>query len=750
MIFKRVKSPAVSLLLCFLMVMSLTLAKADTPPQVPIGNILYDQAEELRGIAVVDDGLYMMSYTSLLRWRPGDTSVAVLKADTPFLVNLSDMFSPELIADGQTMYRFEPQTGRLQQLEVSGDRYRALPPVQLNWQIFKDDGSQPDRVFLSQDTIWMIQEASDGGTRLLRCELKEGARPVRLKVRNLYALTPMEDGNLLALQYDMPASNKLLGQGKAPLPAYIGVYYPGKDQFTPSFQVDLGEFPVVSNAALFSSNLSEAIYLAAGDRVWRIVPDEKQEPCAILPGINFLNPAGAALWASGNENLYAAGLNNVLIKSRDPKVLQDAVQLRINTNFINDPRAKEQVALNMGDTSLNYAPNQAERTQEELAASFLLNEVYSDVLVLDDYSFDLDSLGHKGYLLDLSGSQVLNDYVKDLDPKLQAMLWQDGKLVMVPYDAQMITPSAHADALEELGLSVPHDFFALCDLVERFAQENLMSQAPQGLLSGESLKETLIRLGVEMYFQSSHAMGGEVRFNDPLFRRMMEKVQNLGNIESDVINITGGDTYPIITLWNSLHTGWVQQEGDYNRAFNFFPMAIDQDTSPAVETRFTMLAINSRTLNPEQSIRFLEEAIATVDPRILVLLKPGAIGPILNPNFQHDLVEEHRTLALFENYMKNAKDRRTKESYELEIKAIRMRIQEAETTIRYLESEQTVAAAREIAQYITPQTGLMNRQKTALWNPVDLIAQYASGVITLEQFIEQADGKLRLIELENQ
>lgn len=491
MIIKRAKPTVMSLLLCFLIVINISSVKAVVPPQVPIGNILYDQAEELRGIAVIGDDLFMLSYGSLLRWRPGDASIAVLEADTPFSVNLSDMFSPVLISDGQSLYRFEPQNGRLQQLEVSGDRYSALPPVQLNWRIFSDDGSRPDRVFLSQDTLWMIQEASDGGTRLLRCELKEGAKPVRLKVRNFYALTPMQDGNLLALQNDMPASNKLLGQGKSPLLAYIGVYYPSKDQFSPTFQVDLGDFPVVSNAVILTPETTGEIFLAAGDRVWRIAPDGKQEPCAILPGINFLNPAGTALWAAGSDNLYAAGVNHVLIKSRNPKALQDAVQIRISTNFINDQRAQEQVAMNMGDTSLHYAPDQAERTQEELAASFLLNEVNSDVLVLDDYGFDLGSLGKKGYLLDLSSSKVIMDYVKDLDPKLQAMLWQDGKLAMVPYDAQMITPSAHADALEELGLSVPHDFFALCDLIERFAKENMMSQAPQGLLSGNSLKEML-------------------------------------------------------------------------------------------------------------------------------------------------------------------------------------------------------------------------------------------------------------------
>ena len=86
-----------------------------------------------------------------------------------------------------------------------------------------------------------------------------------------------------------------------------------------------------------------------------------------------------------------------------------------------------------------------------------------------------------------------------------------------------------------------------------------------------------------MYFQYSNAMGGEVRFNDPLFRRMMEKVQNLGDIESDVINRTGGDTYPIITLWNGLQTGWVSRKAI--QSLNFFPMAIDQDISPAVEAR---------------------------------------------------------------------------------------------------------------------------------------------------------------------
>ena len=139
-----------------------------------------------------------------------------------------------------------------------------------------------------------------------------------------------------------------------------------------------------------------------------------------------------------------------------------------------------------------------------------------------------------------------------------------------------------------------------------------------------------------------------------------------------------------------------------------------------------------------------------MDPRIQVLLCPDAREPIPNPDYLHDLVKERRCLAMYEDIANNAQDRRIQRIYQEEAMAVRMRLQDAETAFRYLENQQTIDAVREIAQYLMPQTGLMRRQMLALCSPVDLISQYAMDAISLEQFIRQADNKLRLVEMENQ
>ncbi len=721
---------------------------------VPIGNQLYDKAEQLQGIGVVNGRLYLLSDGSLLSWQMGDDAPAILEADSAINQNLSNRWHTTLLVDGEELWRFDSRLGSLQRLLITEEGYSAQPPIQLDWNIFTKDGSLPSRAFLHQDVLWLIAENRDGSTRLLRCQTKQNAKPVAKKVRNLQTLAFGQDGKILALQYDRPSSDKLLGQGKPALQANLGAYDPASDQFHSTSQVDLGAYPSLVGAALLSPNQDGHIYLAVGDRILRVDGEGRAETCALLPSVNFLSDRGIALWAMDEHRLYVAGADQVLIKSNDPQLFASAAQLRISTQFFMGSRLGEFVAMEMGDTALIYNPDQAERTQEQLAAAFLLGEMHSDVLVMEDHSFDLANLGKKGYLLDLSGSQALREYAQSLDPKLQPMLWQDGKLVMVPYYVMLQTPSVHQTALHELGLDIPRDFFALCDLVERFDQENLLDKAPQGLLYTGNYKETLIRWGVEIYIQTISASGASLAFDTPLFHRMMERVQQLDTGSLDTRKpgggeYRGGEEYPLMSLGDSLSDGWMRQEGSYPRSFGFFALAADANLAPAIPASFTMLAVNSQTTSPAAAIRYLEAAIKTASPHTLAILKPDTHGPIPNPDYLHDLAEEQQRLFLYEETARTARDKRTRESYEAEAQASRLRLQNAETTIRYLEDAQTVAAVREIAQYLLPQTGLMHSQRLALYSP-DLVGQYAKGALSLEQFIQQADGKLRLIEMEYQ
>lgn len=714
----------------------------ELPALVPIGTALHDHAELLRGAAVVDGAVYMLGYTRLLRWRPGEAAVQELSAAEPFLIDHADMLNPLLLSDGRELWRLEPRSGRLQRLIPEGDGYRAEKPIQLNWRTFTDEHTSPRQAVLMEGTLWLSREHSDGSVRLLRVKLQEGAKPTALKVRNLHAMVPAREGGLLALQYDAPASSRRLAAGKPALPVTLGHYDPRADRFTPRQELQLGDYPNLDRAALLDAG--EALYLAAGDRIFRL-SGQQQEACAALPGLNFISGAGQALWAL-QDRLLVVGEEQALLRTGDPTAFQQADRLVINGSFLTSQRDEERLALAMGDTALVYGPDQAERSQEELASAFLLNEVRSDVLLMPDYSFDLAALGRKGYLLDLSGSDKLRAYAESLDPKLQALMWQEGQLVMVPFDLMLIMPSAHQEPLRALGLPVPTDFAGVCDLAAGYQSPAVQQQGPLPLLGEGNLRDALTRMGVDLYFQTAHARGSSVRFEDPLFRRMMERVQALPR---DASQGSGADgEYPLMVLGDTMDGhGWMRQEGSYPRAFDFLSLVAEEGLAPAVPATVRMLAVHSRTQAPQAAIRFLEEVVSLVSPRTLVLMRPGSEGPVLNPDYAHDVAATRQRIQMFEAIAQAAGSERMRRRYQQEAEDQRRLLERAEQEIRYLETADSVARVRAIADHMQLQTALMHSQQLAL-AATDLVGQYAKGLISLDQFIQQADGKLRLVELE--
>lgn len=62
----------------------------------------------------------------------------------------------------------------------------------------------------------------------------------------------------------------------------LGAYDTERDLFSPIAQVDLGRYPAPYSAALLDTG--DAVYIAAGDRVWQIADDGTQQPCAMPKG----------------------------------------------------------------------------------------------------------------------------------------------------------------------------------------------------------------------------------------------------------------------------------------------------------------------------------------------------------------------------------------------------------------------------------------------------------------------------------
>ncbi len=712
---------------------------AEMPGSLPVDTLLYDAAQELQGIAVVDDQVVLLSQQHLYRWRHLEEHATELASQQPFDIDWQSPLTSVLLSEGQQLWRLERMTGRLQQLTVQGDTYTAAPPVQLDWRVFADDQRMPDRVWLLDGALWMLEEVSEG-MQLFRCALEPGAKPQRLKIRDVYALAKGPNG-IVALQYDAAEGGRRLAQGADAPPAVLGLLDAPNETVAPITQVDIGPRPNPYLAAILLAG--DTTYVGAGDTVWRIA-EEGRQAVAVLPDANFLNPDGTSLWAMGEDQLLLAGKRHVLIRSRRTDNLVRTQHLRISQNILPEARASEQVAIALGDTALVVSEGLSDESQEALATAFLLGEVHNDVLVLDDSAFDLPNLGNKGYLMDLSSSQVLRAYAEGLDEKLKPLLWQEGKLVMVPFRVSLGVPSMHASALQAAGLSVPGDFLALCGMIDRFDSENLQNAAGHNLLPAGNTREALIRLGISMFFQHAHARGGALSFDDPLFRDMMQRAERVRQDAG-----TGEDEYPILNLYNSLDgSWWQQQEGDYPRAFDFVGLSVAPGQAPVVPAYLTMLAVNSRTPLPDAAIRCVEAIVQTISPRTLLLLTPGYSGPIPNPDYAHDRAQEEQSLRQFEQIAESARDKGTRDIYRQEADAVRQRLNEHENLIQYLEGADTVALARAIADHMQPQTGLMYSQ----WQKAmaELVHQYAQGAIDIEQFIRQADNRLHLVTQEHQ
>ena len=130
------------------------------------------------------------------------------------------------------------------------------------------------------------------------------------------------------------------------------------------------------------------------------------------------------------------------------------------------------------------------------------------------------------------------------------------------------------------------------------------------------------------------------------------------------------------------------------------------------------------------------------------MMNPGVSGDILNPNFERELKDLDESINYYEEALKKAEGAEKTElerNFEEQKKYIENRREEA----KYIAREQTVADYREIMKnsYIKTYSQNMAFNNEDMYTLLNRLIQ---GQTPLEQFVMEADGKLRLMRLEGQ
>ena len=177
-------------------------------------------------------------------------------------------------------------------------------------------------------------------------------------------------------------------------------------------------------------------------------------------------------------------------------------------------------------------------------------------------------------------------------------------------------------------------------------------------------------------------------------------------------------------------------------------LALNKGEEPVTGIGLTLMAINPRSRNPASAIAYIEEYVKHIDPGKQAMMNPGLNDHILNPRYEEEAEALEETRLYYETELRKAQGAEKTElerRYAEHHKYANIRQEEA----RYSVHQETISYYRDLIKNSFIRT---YEQNMALYSfeMTRLQDQLTQGLISLDQFTGQADGKLRLMRLEGQ
>ena len=732
-------------------------------------------------MAAVGETLYIRTSFGLYSAGPGDES-AVLRVpmEEPrydsYLRPGEDPDQPQaalILADGERLLGLDVRQQTLYTLDILGQELVYTAPLKLDLSDFlQGDARQfsfqlPSFITVMDGHMYMrLPHFGEKQQDLFSFNLQTGEKKAYSPL-NFQAMAPYRDRSLIAIQanladaYQMDSTPERRprlvvftpGSDSAEsLEASLVVITPGSDS-AESLEASLPfPGPRQQYSDIYYDAAEDSLYLFTDTDIYRLMGDMQSPrligylpalgyPSRVLGGLQPL-PGGLALAFS----------NNVYRRPRDEAGLRDATPLAIfQAGSLGDPSMLPRIMMALDDVTLRMPEGLGGTAynQQQLAEALITGSLPADILVMGSSFFDLDKLMDKGYLLDLSGSEIIRQHVGEMAPNLRAAFTRGERIYAVPASLGLMPMAVNPVAMEALGLPVPASITGLIDLAEQWLKGPARQQPEYSFLAHEDrLKTGLQALVMTSYVDNMLGTGQALTFDTPLFRGLMARLEGL-----DTKGLDSGESWEKLPLIEPA----VQAEprfppghgpgGDRDYRYLVLPMAEGQPA--AIQANASLVVVMAASQHKEAAQRFVEALIQAQHPVDQAVCKPEATASIDNPDFEAgrkrlELAVDQLTAqvqqaeAAHQTRLQSRLDRAMKD------------LADYEATARYLITAEELAVFHQLVARSYIRTGLQDTLAQAVWDQQDLPSQYMEGAISLDQMIAQLDDKLRLILMENQ
>lgn len=564
---------------------------------------------------------------------------------------------------------------------------------------------------------------------------------------------PYKDGKLICQTIDtMNAYDEETGKIK---PFSLTVFDPETGDAEEAAQVDL---PYHRIFGMQYDADSDTLYLALANKIYRMVGLENPELCAYHPANDFYEYNGISYTALLSGGLYVIDeqSSGIYVRSTDPAKLP--TQTLSIYNFFND-KQHQKAAAAMDDVPIFFENDSYYSSAQELGQAMASGDNRFDILRVASTNIDFDRMAAKGYCLDLSSSKILTDYVNDLYPFMRDAVVKDGKLVGVPISMYAYGMKVNKKAFAELGIeNIPDNWLDLIAFINDWAKpENEENREKYCVFQWEgTYKEQMFYNILSAYSDYFMANNQPLSLDTDMFRQLMNALNDMdaSSLEVTVTWDEGDMPEELEELYNKTplfydSINYDVNYYDYNNSGEMWPLKLTPDVEIALPLNVQIMFVNPNSANQEAAIRYLEAYVQAADAETLANLSPNHNDPIESPYYEQSLMYQQRYLKQLEASINKATDETEKadlqEQYDAQVKYMA----EFEKTGRYSATAESIAEYRAVmvhASLATPSI-LYKGDSDDFWT---LRERYVDGQIGLEQFISEGEGKLRLMQLEDQ
>lgn len=732
-----------------------------------------------QSFAVLGDQVFF-SGEKIWSWSPGEED----------LREVFDLYLPEMssrypslgylsLAAGEgKLYGLSTDAAKLYDIVLTGDGAALENSREIDVSPMADPNSDGDYVYYQGPAQTLVQDGRlylvmrmyghmGIDVSLISYDLTTGGAPMLHQGKHIQQLAPFGQGKLLALVMD--ESHMYGGMGSATTGPSLAVLDTASDTLRPLFDLDLTWD--YNGMSLAHDPANGYTYLASGSDIYRLDKAGKRETCAYLPPAQgSFTPSPLLSLLSGDRLVYI-NARSLALRSANPADLPTG-RLTIYGSGGDEQTHLRTIAKMDGVNVAFVNPHAFGDTAQSLGQMLIGGAEDIDIYIVSSNYVDLATLMSKGYAANLSDNPGILTYLDSVYPMLaQSGKDKGGQPMMVPISLGGELMGYYPLLMEQTGLDVPKDYYELADFLESWQRDSLGDEYPNYMpIASPDFFQSLLGFALQLYAGQRAATGQPFSFSDPLLLDMLSRAETLrlpnsgDRQQMDAIFREINNKAPLLDGYYGLDIRQISFSiNESSKMFHHFEnglevevgntlpllLPIKEGMEAHLPLQVVYMAVNPKSQHLDLALRYVENYVNSLEPTASIMLSPDKNEGIESPWLAQREENMAKYVAQLEEEITKAEGaQKTQLEHELQ-STLESQALDRENT-RWDISPTAIALYRSLMEeaYVSAYGDLNMIFMSGDFQKLTM--RYVQGQMPLAQFLQEAEGKLRLMRLEGE